>query len=148
MSPLAIAQLTVPLLVVAIAVAFERRTGEIPNWLTLGALVVAVPLAWFSTSPVQAAIGFFLGATVAVYGFKQGFVGGGAVKLLAAVGALTSWHVVAAATALAALVFGALFLRPRGKHPDDPTRGLEPVQGSPLIAAGTVIGLLAARFWP
>ncbi len=87
-------------LVAALAAWFDSRTGEMPNWLTLGALLAA-PVAHGVTAAVAAhalepavqAAGFsVLGAVVcaavplALY--RASAIGGGDVKLFAALGAL------------------------------------------------------------
>jgi prepilin peptidase CpaA len=77
----------------------DHRTGHIPNWLTLGSLAAA-PLIWFGavassqgTTAGLTALGTSLaGAFVCALGpailFWRGGVGGGDVKLLAALGAI------------------------------------------------------------
>lgn len=86
-------------LVAAIAAWFDARTGEMPNWVTLGPLAAA-PLAHgilaglhggFQAA-VQAAGFSVLGAAacvlVPVLLYRAGAIGGGDVKLFAALGAL------------------------------------------------------------
>jgi prepilin peptidase CpaA len=93
-----------PFLMVAVAVtglaaAFDYRTGRIPNWLTLGGIATAV-LGHFGYG--WAANGFQFGVYQAAFSlggalfcalapaimFWKGGMGGGDVKLFAAVGAL------------------------------------------------------------
>jgi prepilin peptidase CpaA len=93
------------ILVVAMAVAFvaavyDWRRGEIPNWLTYGALVLAPMLhvarmlaAKQSSDAALTEGAFSLGgaamcAIVPALLYRQGAIGGGDLKLLAAVGAL------------------------------------------------------------
>jgi prepilin peptidase CpaA len=84
----------------AIAAAFDLRTGEIPNWLTLGALLVA-PFAHVVVALVSHATGHaalyeggssLLGAIACSFVpavlYRQDAIGGGDLKLLAAMGAL------------------------------------------------------------
>ena len=86
--------------IAAIAAASDLRTGEIPNWLTLGALLVA-PIAHIAFAGAKHATGHvmmveggssLLGAVACsiVPGilYRQDAIGGGDVKLLAAMGAL------------------------------------------------------------
>ena len=83
----------------ATGAAVDYRTGHIPNWITLGSLAAA-PLLWFGA--VSASEGFgpglsalgtsLLGALACGIGplfmFWRGGLGGGDVKLFAALGAL------------------------------------------------------------
>jgi len=90
----------VALAVCGIAAWFDWRRGEIPNWLTYGALVLAPILhvaRWLAASlPLDVALpegGFSIGgavltALVPLLMYRQGAIGGGDVKLLAALGAL------------------------------------------------------------
>jgi prepilin peptidase CpaA len=92
--------LVVAVLVAAIGAWIDWRTGHIPNWVTLVPLGAA-PLAHFGvtaaaarplTEAAQAAgfsvLGAFVCAIVPVVLFRAGAIGGGDVKLLAAIGAL------------------------------------------------------------
>lgn len=86
-----------------VGAAIDARTGHVPNWLTLGALSVAPPVAFAlqaSAHGVRAglvAAGMsLLGALVCGLGplvaFLKGGMGGGDVKLLAAIGALLGFR--------------------------------------------------------
>ena len=91
--------LATAVVVTAIAAWFDWRTGHIPNAVTLGPLLVA-PLAHFATMAIRVstdegvqAAGFsILGAAtcalVPVVLYRAGAMGGGDVKLFAAMGAL------------------------------------------------------------
>ena len=93
--------LLLPLLVVlttAVAALLDLRTGHIPNWLTLGALLAGmlahVSLGLGATGLPGAAhgllgstLGAALTAAVPMLLYRAGGVGGGDVKLLAAIGA-------------------------------------------------------------
>ncbi len=79
------------------AAVIDWRTGHIPNWLTLGTLCVGLfvlPLAQLVTGHGTwaqwglAFAGALLCALVPLLLFRAGAMGGGDVKLLAAVGAL------------------------------------------------------------
>jgi prepilin peptidase CpaA len=91
--------------VVAIAVTgvagfLDWRRGEIPNWLTYGALLVApvlhVARELAAKEPMEAALqeggysiaGALLVALVPLLLYRQGALGGGDLKLCAAIGAL------------------------------------------------------------
>lgn len=86
--------------IAAIAAASDLRTGEIPNWLTLGALLVApiahiaIALARHATGHValleggSSLLGGVLCAVVPGILYRQDAIGGGDLKLLVATGAL------------------------------------------------------------
>jgi len=86
--------------IAAIAAAYDLRSGEIPNWLTLGALLLA-PIAHIGNGLAHHLAGraavfeggsSLLGAIACVIVpailYRQDAIGGGDVKLLAAIGAL------------------------------------------------------------
>ena len=78
-------------LIAAIAAVTDARTGHIPNWLTLPALVIGPILnglndgAWGLGLSVAA---IFLCGLIPYVLFRRKAMGGGDVKLLAAIGAL------------------------------------------------------------
>lgn len=91
-------------LIAAIAAIIDWRTGEIPNWLTLGPLVLA-PLAYgavalarggtmaeAASSVGTAILGVFVCSLVPLLLYRQNAIGGGDVKLLAALGAILGWR--------------------------------------------------------
>lgn len=141
MPPLAIVAIAIPLVVSLIAIAFELRTGEIPNTLTLGAFSIAWPLAFFAGTLPQAVAGFFLAFVVGLMAYRRGFVGGGALKLAAAIGALTSWHTSAAIIIVSVLVVLVTWQRAKRLLAQDPLADPPLPPGSPFIALGTVVGL-------
>ena len=90
--------------IAAIAAAFDLRTGEIPNWVTLGPLLLA-PIAhvvfalvkhWTGHEAAIEGASSLLGAIACVLVpallYRQDAIGGGDVKLLAAIGALLNWR--------------------------------------------------------
>lgn len=85
--------------VAGIAALIDWRTGEIPNWLTLGGIVLGLLgnaiLGWRTGGLAeggQAALWSFVGmlacGAVPVLLYRYGGIGGGDVKLLLAIGAL------------------------------------------------------------
>ena len=85
------------LLVATAAAATDWRSGRIPNWLTLPPLVVA-PLGYgFALGPeaaLRSVCAAALSGFVPYLLFRRGVMGGGDVKLLAALGATTSFDLV------------------------------------------------------
>ncbi|MFO0569451.1 MAG: A24 family peptidase [Polyangiaceae bacterium] len=86
------------ILVTGLAAWFDWRTGEIPNWLTLGPLAIA-PLAhagfslkagWGEAGQGFAfsILGIITCGLIPIFLYRAGAIGGGDVKLLGAVGAL------------------------------------------------------------
>lgn len=90
MTPHAVAQV-VALVVAAAAAVQDHRTGHIPNWITAPPLLLA-PVGWLVAGGVTA--GLLSAGAIAVCGlvpfvlWRSGAMGGGDVKLLAALGAL------------------------------------------------------------
>lgn len=86
MSPVHICTLTIA----CVACVTDLRTRRIPNVLTFGAALAGLAFQ-FATGGVsglgQAALGWLLGAVVFLLPFALGGLGGGDVKLLAALGA-------------------------------------------------------------
>ena len=86
--------------IAAIAAATDLRTGEMPNWLTLGALLVA-PVVHFAivlslkagwraawTAGACSLLGAIACSFVPAILYRQDAIGGGDLKLLAAIGAI------------------------------------------------------------
>jgi prepilin peptidase CpaA len=88
-----------PLVVVLVAAAFDLRSREVPDWVALVLLGWAVVATGFRLHPVGwlallAGLGAGLGLSVAL--FALGGLGGGDVKLTAALGAaLGLWDLLA-----------------------------------------------------
>ncbi len=79
------------LLVLAAAVT-DLRTGKIPNWLTLPAMVLG-PVFWFFArgdliGPAESVMGMFLCGLAPFMAYRSGGMPGGDLKLFVAVGAL------------------------------------------------------------
>lgn len=114
--------------VAAVAAVYDLRTGHIPNWLTLGALAFAVAahgghgfafggLAGAASSLVSAVVGALACGLVPGIVFAAGGMGGGDVKLFAAIGAACHTTVGLEAETysfLAALVLAPAYLAWRG----------------------------------
>ena len=106
------------LAIAAIAAIADRRTGEIANWITLPPAAIAPFLYAFflgSHYGLLSVASLFLCSFVPYGLFRQGAMGGGDVKLFAALGAVTGFDISAGieielAASIVALViaFGAL----------------------------------------
>lgn len=112
------------LLIVLTAAVSDIRSRSIPNWLTLGGIVAGLALNTYTTGLAGlkfSAIGFGVAALIFLPLFMIRFLGGGDVKLMAAVGACAG-----AANLFAIFIFDAIFggiaaliliiVRGRGKH--------------------------------
>ena len=86
------------LVVAAIAAVLDWRTAEIPNWLTLPPIGVA-PFAYGQAFGFEHALrcvaATLLSALVPYVLFRRSAMGGGDVKLFAALGAITSFDLLA-----------------------------------------------------
>jgi len=93
---------------VCMAAWLDWTTSRIPNWLTLTGLVAALLLRALAGSAVQGLEGCGVALAVAFMLYALGAVGGGDVKLLAAVGAFLGLDHLAGGLAVIA-VAGAIF---------------------------------------
>lgn len=86
-------------LVTALAAWFDWRTGEIPNWLTLGPMAIAplghAAIGFARAGASDAGSGFVLSilgivacGVIPLFLYRSGAIGGGDIKLLGAVGAM------------------------------------------------------------
>lgn len=103
----------VTFVVLAIAVWKDLQSNKIPNWLTLPSIVIGLALCYFDNGLIGlklSAIGLGVGFVVFLIPFALGGMGGGDVKLMAAVGALIGWPLVVWAVLLSCVtaLFGAV----------------------------------------
>ncbi len=168
-------------LVAAIAAATDFRTGRIPNWLTAGGIVAGLvghtAVGWLDggwraalTHGGLAVVGAVFCAIAPVIMFWRGAMGGGDVKLYAAIGALCHpmlgieaqmYSLIAAAIlAPARMAYeGKLFralggalrvllnpFRPRAKRTVVPAEAMTWFRLGPAIFLGTVMTLVAHAY--
>lgn len=99
------------LLVCALAIVFDVRQRRLPNWLTVGALASALLLRAITGEPVlpglaSAALAFAFGFPF----FMMGGLGGGDVKLMAALGAFLDLQSLPVALGVMALTGAVMAL--------------------------------------
>jgi prepilin peptidase CpaA len=95
------------LLMVLAAAVSDIRSRSIPNWLTLGGIAAGLALNTYCTGLAGlkfSAIGFGVAALLFLPLFALRFLGGGDVKIMAAIGALAGYE-----NLLAIFIFDAIF---------------------------------------
>jgi prepilin peptidase CpaA len=147
----------IPVLAAGVALSaaafFDLRSGRIPDWLTISALLtalatrVAVCGVGGTGGLGEGLAGALLAATVAVPMAIWGSMGWGDVKLLAAVGAFFSWPAIATALmiisicgAAQAILTLAVARARRGLRPAEIPFGVAIAAGSALAAWPMVHG--------
>ncbi len=150
--------------IVIIGVFYDLREHRIPNWITIPGLGAGLVLHGLYGGPgglLASLTGAFAGAALLALPFALGWVGGGDLKLLAAVGALMGapyafWTVAFASVAggIMAVAWLAMtgtllhslsyvFLAWRRGTNAKPAALLTSLSFGPALA----LGVLAARFW-
>lgn len=150
--------------IVLIGVFFDLRERRIPNWITIPGLGAGLVLQAFlggAGGLLGSLAGALAGAALLAVPYAVGWVGGGDLKLLAAVGALmgapfTFWTVIFASVAggLMAVAWLAMtgnllsslayvFFAWRRGASAKPAALLTSLSFGPALA----LGVLAARFW-
>lgn len=163
--------------VAAAGAVADMRTRKIPNWLTYGSLLAAfaVRLAVSGWPGLKLGLlGMMVGAAILIVFFLLGGMGGGDVKLMAAVGAWVGGgrilEILAAAAVSGAVIgVGVVLVRRRGlqtvfnvvelfrhhmtsglkRHPDlniQESSALR-IPFGPAIAIGTLYVLIQSLFW-
>jgi len=102
---------TIAILVVSLAAFLDVRTRRIPNWLTLGLVIIGVALNLWRAGLMGAELalaGTVLGFLMLLPFYALGGIGAGDVKLLAAVGALLGPELLVSVAAYGALVGGLM----------------------------------------
>lgn len=97
--------------VVLAGAATDWKTGRIPNWLTMPAMVLGLVVSAFSEVGFPAAVGGMLAALGVYFVFYVLWGrGAGDAKLMGAVGAFVGWPQVATVMFVVALLAGAAAL--------------------------------------
>lgn len=139
--------LVVATLAAAIAAAWDWRTGRIPNWLTLGGIALAVAAHFARGFLLSGAPAALHGALLSVAGamfcsiaplllYLKGGMGGGDLKLFAALGALCH-PMLGIECQIYSLVVAAVFAPARLAY-----------EGRLLSVLGGSLGLLVNPFLP
>ena len=84
-------------IILALACYWEIRERRIPNWLTLGAIVLGIGASAIEggfDGLIDSALGLAIAGGLFLPFCLLGVVGGGDMKLMAAVGAITGWPMV------------------------------------------------------
>lgn len=158
--------LLLALAVALVAAVLDARSGHIPNWLTLGTLVVAPllqALAGGKWAFVFSLLGAASSALLPLLLYRAGGMGGGDVKLLASLGALlqplAGFHAVTYAFVAGALWAVVLLARQKRLLPalgvaarlfkmrrDTDTAACPPnlteLRFGPAIGAGTLLAVI------
>ncbi|MCA9581994.1 MAG: prepilin peptidase, partial [Myxococcales bacterium] len=87
--------LGIAIAITAISAVTDTRTGHIPNWITFPPILLApigygLFFGWYGFG--QSVLGLLACGVVPYFMFWQGGMGGGDVKLFAALGALLGWQ--------------------------------------------------------
>ncbi len=134
-----------------VALWTELTTNKIPNWISVLGAISGIALAAEDQLFLTHTIGFMVGFTVGVVGFTYGFAGGGAAKLLMAVGAVAGPTAPIISTVIFLLVLGYMYTISRSgssreRNKERPKSGS--VKGSIIIACGTATGfVLLSKPW-
>lgn len=134
----------VALALLGIAVAHDLATREIPDWISLALVVVAVAdgllgvsMASWSDRGLGLALGLAAGAAL----FYLGAMGGGDAKLLAGLGAVVGWRPLLSVAFYTAVIGGVLsYVAMR--------RGAKDLAYAPAIALGHGLWLALALYAP
>jgi len=99
--------------IVSAAAVTDTRTGHIPNWLTLPAIVFGPIIGFIAAGlggVIEAVLGILVCGLVPYLLFRKGAMAGGDVKLFAAVGGLTGIFIGVEAQFLSFIAAGVLAL--------------------------------------
>jgi len=149
MPPIPDTEAVIVALLVSLAAVLDVRTRRLPNWLTLGGLVVGLLLAAWDGHFSSAAKGAAYALAIYVPLFALRAMGGGDVKLMAAVGAFAGYRawpyifiltaIIGGFAALALVVRSgatARTLRNLGLLLDELGHGRIPSRAHPQLAVG------------
>lgn len=122
----------------SVAVYHEMLSRRIPNWLTFPGMILGLSASWlFGGIPgvIASAGGLLTGMAAFIVFYLFGGVGGGDVKLMAAIGAVMGWRVVLPTIFWVAIIGGLISMVAL-------IRGQRGVPYGLAIAAGTWIAII------
>lgn len=139
---------TLTIALLATATASDLRSRRIPNRLTVPAALLGLALQTMLAGPLgaqQAALGWLAGFGLLAIPCLLGWMGGGDVKLLAAVGAFQDPALAFSAGLYGTLAGGllslAVLLRRRGAGAPGEARRRATLAYGPALAVGTLVAL-------
>lgn len=130
-----------------LAIWFETRTKKIPNWLSVLGLISGIVLAAMDQLVLIHVSGLLLGFLFGVAFFLFRISGGGAAKLMMAIGAVIGPAAPIASAAVSLLILGYSYVMykvqsaPEMRYEGEETRPAT-TKGSLIIALGTAIGVV------
>lgn len=100
-------------IILLVAAGWDIKTGTIPNYITIPALFAGLLLSVYYGGFLglkESFLGAGLGLLLLIIPFALGGIGGGDVKLMAAIGALNGWEFVLYAFLYSAVIGGIMAL--------------------------------------
>jgi len=131
------------------AADFELRTGDIPNIVSLAALIVGVVVGATTHTTALALAGMVALGGPAVWAYSRGALGGGGAKLGIGLGACLG--LIGAVVTLALGAVGLMALARRGRAWGKLNRPVRRLASAPRIAIFAALGVvtnIAATFLP
>ncbi len=98
------------LLVAIVGATYDLFTGKIPNWLTIGSTIIGLLLGAWQGTFLNNILGLFIGILIYWPFFALGYMGGGDVKLMGAIGCFVGVEETILTMVLASLWGGIIAL--------------------------------------
>ena len=143
---LSVATLSVLTALLLFSVIIELRTKQIPNWLTFSGLIAGISLSVVDQLWSLHLCGMTLGFAFGFVAFNYG-AGGGAAKLLTAVGAIIGPLVPVTTAGVYVLLVGSFYIAGRFRVPEELLYDQESQQpadarGSLVVALGAAVSVV------